>query len=123
MQCTVVSAFRSIAAFFLQVKAEAKRRALKMKFHGAKDHLDKSMHEYKVCAARLGTVVWNPGLQGPLAVLAAAVYLKASACGRRSSSAFRWSSDQLAPCRCGYIWPVVWNPSAQRICDDLVHYD
>eukprot|EP00891_Asterochloris_glomerata_P002161 jgi/Astpho2/2161/e_gw1.00040.194.1_t len=30
------------------VKAEAKRRALNMKFHGAKDHLDQSMHEYKV---------------------------------------------------------------------------
>ena len=61
----------------LQVKAEAKRRALNMKFHGAKDHLDKSMHEYKVSAARLvqhqHRYVAVPGLHSPLAVDAAAV--------------------------------------------------
>lgn len=33
---------------WLQVKAASKRKDLKLKFHGAVDHLDDSMHEYKV---------------------------------------------------------------------------
>ncbi len=32
----------------LQVKAASKKKDLNLKFHGAKDHLDDSMHEYKV---------------------------------------------------------------------------
>ena len=36
------------AALWLQVKAASKKRDLKLKFHGAVDHLDDSMHEYKV---------------------------------------------------------------------------
>ncbi len=32
----------------LQVKASSQKKDLKLKFHGAKDHLDDSMHEYKV---------------------------------------------------------------------------
>lgn len=32
----------------LQVKEEAAQRELKMTFHGAKDHLDESMHDYMV---------------------------------------------------------------------------
>ena len=30
------------------MKAASKRKDLKLKFHGAVDHLDDSMHEYKV---------------------------------------------------------------------------
>ena len=32
----------------LQVRAEAAQRHLPLRFHGAKDHLDASMHEYQV---------------------------------------------------------------------------
>ena len=32
----------------LQVKQEAAQRKLALQFHGAKDHLDTSMHEYQV---------------------------------------------------------------------------
>ena len=35
----------------MQVKAASKRKALNLQFHGAKDHLDASMHEYKVQSA------------------------------------------------------------------------
>lgn len=30
------------------VRQEAQQRCLGLRFHGAKDHLDKSMHEYQV---------------------------------------------------------------------------
>lgn len=30
------------------VRQEAQQRSLGLRFHGAKDHLDKSMHEYQV---------------------------------------------------------------------------
>lgn len=36
------------SALWLQVKAASKKKDLKLKFHGAVDHLDDSMHEYKV---------------------------------------------------------------------------
>lgn len=32
-----------------QVKSEAANRRLNLRFHGAKDHLDSTMHEYQVC--------------------------------------------------------------------------
>ena len=40
--------FEVLPALLLQVKAASKKKDLKLKFHGAVDHLDDSMHEYKV---------------------------------------------------------------------------
>lgn len=98
------------------MKAEAKRRALNMKFHGAKDHLDQSMHEYKVRAARLGTVVWMAhGCKARrpwMLLLSVVMHLPVAA-------DFCWSSGQLAPCGCGSFRPVLCSFSAQAILDDL----
>ena len=47
LNCLVGCAFDRTAAM-LQVKAASRKKDLNLKFHGAKDHLDDSMHEYKV---------------------------------------------------------------------------
>jgi hypothetical protein len=51
LKCLLGCAFDKTAAM-LQVKAASKKKDLNLKFHGAKDHLDDSMHEYKVSLLR-----------------------------------------------------------------------
>ena len=49
--------FEVPSALWLQVKAASRKKDLKLKFLGAVDHLDDSMHEYKVRCSVSGAVV------------------------------------------------------------------